>query len=274
MQIKQFHIKKNQMNSWTDIFKNPCPVTIETLITGTVDINLRGTINTEHPDAGYINNEILTVPIKNYIVHHNILGDFLLDAGLDKLYTDDPNGGIKGDLADEFYQNRNDNIKFQLESRKITPKAVYLSHLHPDHIAGIRELPKNIPYFVGKGELEQYLPEKEGDFLDGVETIYEIDFLKSEEIPPLGHCADLLGDGSLWAVSTPGHSMGHCSYLINGMDGPIFLTMDVCFIMDNLRLKIAPSDYTWDSGMAQNSLDRILKFLETFPKIKVICGHE
>ena len=83
-----------------------------------------------------------------------------------------------------------------------------------------------------------------------------------------------MGDGSLWAVSTPGHSMGHCSYLINGMDGSIFLTMDACFIMDNLRLKIAPSDYTWDVGMAQNSLDRILKFLEAFPEIKVICGHE
>ena len=50
--------------------------------------------------------------------------------------------------------------------------------------------------------------------------------------------------------------------------------MDACFIMDNLRLKIAPSDYTWDVGMAQNSLDRILKFLEAFPEIKVICGHE
>ena len=274
MKVKQFHIKKNQMNSWTEIFKNPCPVTIETFVTGTVDINLRGTINIEHPDASYIEDIILTVPIKSYVVHHNKFGEFLLDAGLDKLYTDDPKGGVNGVLVDEFYQNRNDNIKFQLESRKINPRAIYLSHLHPDHIAGIRELPKDIPYFVGKGELEQYQPEKEGYFLDGVETIYEIDFSKLGEIPPLGHCADLLEDGSLWAVSTPGHSIGHCSYLINGMDGPIFLTMDACFIMDNLRLKIAPSDYTWDIEMAQTSLDSILKFLETFPEIKMICGHE
>ena len=273
MRIKQFHIKNNQMKSWTGIFKNPSPVTIETIVTGTVDINRRGTINTKHIDAGYIKDEILTVPIKNYLVHHKELGDFLLDAGLDKSYTDDPKGGIDGDMVDEFYQNRNENIGFQLDSRKIKPKAVYLSHLHPDHIAGIRELPKDIPYFVGKGELEQYQQEEYDYFLDRVETIYEIDLLKSNEIPPLGHCVDLLGDGSLWAVSTPGHTIGHSSYLINGFEGPIFLTMDACFIMDNLRLKIAPSDYTWNIKMAQNSLEMILKFLKSFPEVKVICGH-
>ncbi len=273
MKIKQFH-NKNQMNSWWNIFKNPCPVTIETFVTGTVTINRRGTINTEHPDAGNVKDEIMNVPIKNYLVRHKELGDFLLDAGLDKLYTDDPKGGINGDVVDEFYQNRNTNIKYQLESRKIKPRAVYLSHLHPDHIAGVRELPKNIPYFIGKGELEQYQPEKSGYFLNDVETIYEIDFSKFDEIPPLGRCADLLGDGSLWAISTPGHSIGHCSYLVNGFKGPILLTMDASFIIDNLRLKIAPSDYTWDIDMAQHSLDMILKFLEDYPEVKVICGHE
>ena len=50
--------------------------------------------------------------------------------------------------------------------------------------------------------------------------------------------------------------------------------MDASFIMDNLRLKIAPSDYTWDIGMAQKSLDMILEFLKMFPTVRVICGHE
>ena len=53
----------------------------------------------------------------------------------------------------------------------------------------------------------------------------------------MGPSGDLLGDGSLWAISTPGHTKGHISYLINGLDGPILLTMDASFIRDNLRLK-------------------------------------
>ena len=274
MKIKQFKLKKGSPKSWREIFQNPRPVTLKSFKTGSVNINKRGTINIKHPHAGYIRDEVLNVPIKAYLIHHDEFGDFLLDAGLDISYVDDTRGGITGDFIDEFFLEKNENIKFQLDSSKIKLKAVFLSHLHSDHIAGIRELPKTIPYHVGRGELEDYQPEINGNFLNAVETVYEVNFSKLDKMPPLGRCADLLGDGSLWGVSTPGHSKGHISYLINGLEGLIFLTMDACFIMDNLRLKIAPSDYTWDVGMAQNSLDRILKFLEAFPEIKVICGHE
>jgi len=271
MRIKQFKIKNGSLKSWKEIFQNPRPVTVDSVKTGTVNINRRGTINIEHPVAGYIKDEILNVPIKAYLVRHDEFGDFLLDAGLDILYVDDTTGGINGDFVDEFFLKKNENIKFQLG--KIKLKAVFLSHLHSDHIAGIRELPKTIPYFVGKGELEQYQPEINGNFLNGVETLCEINFSELDELPPLGRCVNLLGDGSIWAVSTPGHSKGHISYLINGPDGPVFLTMDACFIRDNLRLKIAPSDYTWDIKMAQKTLDRIIEFLEDYPEVRVIYGH-
>jgi N-acyl homoserine lactone hydrolase len=273
MNIKQFNTKKSSLKNWREIFQNPRPVNIETFKTGTVNINRRGSINAEHPDAGHINDEVLNVPIKAYLVLHDELGNFLLDAGLDILYIDDTHVGL--DDVDEFFLKKNENIKFQLDCRGKELKAVFLSHLHSDHIAGIRELPKNIPYFVGKGELEQYHPNTtNGNFLSDVEMLYEINFSKSDEMPPLGPCVDLLGDGSLWAISTPGHSKGHISYLINGLEGPIFLTMDACFIKDNLRLKIAPSDYTWDIKMAQKTLDMIIKFSEVYPEVRVICGHE
>ncbi len=274
MKIKQFKVKNGPLRSWRKIFQNPRPVTLESFKTGSVNINRRGTINTEHPDAGYIRDEILNVPIKAYLIHHEEFGDFLLDAGLDISYVDDPRGGIHGDFIDEFFLHKNENIKFQLDSSKTELKAVFLSHLHSDHIAGIRELPKTIPYYVGRGELEEYQPEINDNFLSGVETVYEVDFSKLNKMPPLGRCADLLGDGSLWAVSTSGHSKGHISYLINGLEGPIFLTMDACFIRDNLKLKIAPSDYTWDIKMAQKTLDKIIEFLEEYPEVRVICGHE
>jgi len=62
--------------------------------------------------------------------------------------------------------------------------------------------------------------------------------------------------------------------LINGLEGLIFLTMDACFIRDNLKLKIAPSDYTWDIKMAQKTLDMIIEFLEDYPEVRVVYGHE
>ena len=274
MKIKEFKIKKSAPKSWREIFQNPCDITLESFKTGSVKINRRGTINTEHPNAGYIKDQILNVPIVSHLIKHNKFGNYLIDAGLDAVYTFDPHGGVKGKFADEFFQEKNENIRSHLENKRITLKGIFLSHLHSDHIAGVRELPKEIPYIVGKGEIEQYQPEIYGDFLKDIDTLYEIDFSTLNEIPPLGPSGDLLGDGSLWAISTPGHTKGHISYLINGLNGPIFLTMDASFILDNLRLKIAPCDYTEDIVLAQKTLEQICEFLLEYPEVKVLAGHE
>ena len=274
MKIKEFKIKKTAQKSWSEIFQNPCDIILESFKTGSVKINRRGTINFKHPNAGYIKDQILIVPIVSHLIKHNEFGNYLIDAGLDAMYTYDPHGGVKGKFADEFFQEKNENIGFQLKNNRIKLESIFLSHLHPDHIAGARELPKEIPYIVGKGEIEQYQPEIYGDFLKDVDTLYEIDFSTLNEIPPLGPCADLLGDGSLWAISTPGHTKGHISYLINGLDGPILLTMDASFISDNLRLKIAPCDYTEDITLAQKTLEQICEFLLEYPEVKVLAGHE
>ncbi len=100
----------------------------------------------------------------------------------------------------------------------------------------------------------------EGDYLGGLDELYEIDFLQAPEIPPIGPSADLLGDGSLWAILTPGHTPGHMSFLVNRIDGPVLLSMDAIFINENLELGVAPSDYTWDVGKAQETLERIVEF--------------
>ncbi|MBZ2166112.1 MBL fold metallo-hydrolase [Methanobacterium spitsbergense] len=274
MKIKEFKIKKSAQKSWSEIFQNPRDIILESFKTGSVKINRRGTINIKHPHAGYIKDQILNVPIISHLIKHNVFGNYLIDAGLDAMYTYDPYGGVKGKFADEFFQEKNENIGFHLKNNRIKLEGIFLSHLHPDHIAGVRELPKEIPYIVGKGEIEQYQPEIYGDFLKDIDTLYEIDFSILNEIPPWGPCADLLGDGSLWAISTPGHTKGHISYLINGLDGPILLTMDASFISDNLRLKIAPCDYTEDITLAQKTLEQICEFLLEYPEVKVLSGHE
>ena len=146
--------------------------------------------------------------------------------------------------------------------------------MHPDHIAGLRDLPVEIPVVVGKGEIEDYEPDLYGNFLGDVKTVYEIDFQDSDTISPFSNCADLLGDGSLWAISTPGHTRGHMSFVVNGLKGPKLLTMDVAFIQENISYGVAPSDYTWDVAEAQRSLDLLNSFIKLFRGIEVITGHE
>ncbi len=43
---------------------------------------------------------------------------------------------------------------------------------------------------------------------------------------------------------------------------------------DNLRLKIAPCDYTEDITLAQKTLEQICEFLLEYPEVKVLAGHE
>jgi glyoxylase-like metal-dependent hydrolase (beta-lactamase superfamily II) len=269
-----FSLKKNSFKNWEEVLDNPKPITLEKFQTGTVIINKKGTLNPEHPLAQDIKDEELDVPILAYCIHHKEYGDYLLDAGLDYSYYHDPLGGIKEPHADEFIQKKNQNISFHLEKRRIDLKGVFLSHLHPDHIAGIRELPKNIPYVMGKGEFKEYKPEIYGNFLKNLSIIYEIEFSRANEMPPLGPSVDLLGDGSLWAIWTPGHTPGHMSFLVNSFNNPVLLTMDACFIHENLEKAVAPSSYTWDVEKAQQTLEKIIDFLNKYPQVKVLCGHE
>lgn len=274
MKIVEFSYQKRGVSDWREVFQHPQPITLEAFCTGMVAINRRGTINPEHPQAAGIEEEELEVPILSYWIHHETRGDYLLDTGLDVSYYQDPRGRLEGSQVDEFHQKNHENIARQLQTRGVDLEGVFFSHLHADHAAGQRELPKNIPYVVGKGEYDDYAPELHGDFLEGLEVLHELDLSISDDIPPLGPSADLLGDGSLWAVSTPGHTRGHMSFLMNGYDGPVFLAMDAAFIQENLEVGVAPSDYTWNVEQAQETLEKIINFLEEHPQLRVRAGHE
>lgn len=273
MKINGYALKRSTFNSWNAVFQQPSPIEIHSYQTGSVVIDLEGTLNPDHPNSPGLTGT-LEVPIMAHLLSHNLLGNFLLDAGLDKSYYHDPYGGIETPLKEEFTQDKNQNIGYKLGDKSSKLEAVFLSHLHSDHIAGLRDLPNDVPVVVGKNEIENYQPELYGDFLADVKTVYELDFLNSDTIQPIDSCADLLGDGSLWAISTPGHTAGHISYLVNGLTGPTLLTMDAAFIPQNILYKVAPSDYTWNPNEAQRSLDRLCNFLEMFKGIEDITGHE
>ncbi len=274
MKLLNYPYVKIGGRNWSEIFRNPRNIHVSSFQTGTVKINLLGTINPDHPLAGDIPEEKLDAPILAHWVHHEEKGDFLVDAGLDASYLTDPRGGLKGSAVDEFELVGHENIAFYIQDNHIKLKTVFLSHLHADHAAGVRELSKDIPYVVPKGEYDQYRPEIHGNFLEGLEELYELDFSGAIEIHPLGPSVDILGDGSLWAIWTPGHTQGHMSFLVNGMEGPILLAMDAAFIHKNLERGVAPSDYTWNVEKAQETLEKITEFLREYPKVKVVPGHE
>jgi glyoxylase-like metal-dependent hydrolase (beta-lactamase superfamily II) len=285
MKRKAFNFEKHDLKKWDEVFNNPQQITVKSFITGYVILNKRGALNPDHPKAGVIDDELLEVPVLAHWIHHEKLGDYLIDTGLDSSYYNDPHGNMKGLLAklfikakifvDEYKQTKNQNIGHYIEENEIKLNGVFFTHLHCDHIAGTRELPKNIQYVVSKGEkYHDYKPLFYGDYLKGVETLYEIDFKDAEDMPILGKCVDIFGDGSLWAVLTPEHTKGHVSFLINAQKGPILIAGDVCFIKSSFENGVGPSSYTEDVEVNQESFDKILEFKKVYPQIEVFCGHQ
>ena len=58
MKIKELKIKQNPIESWSEVFQNPRDVRVESFKTGTVNIDRRGTINTKHPNARDVKDEV------------------------------------------------------------------------------------------------------------------------------------------------------------------------------------------------------------------------
>jgi len=144
-----------------------------------------------------------------------------------------------------------------------------------DHISGMQHLPKDIRLVVGKDEpIYSIWPLFYQDNFAGVETLFEIDFDSVHELPPLGRCADIFGDGSFWALHTPGHRKGHVSYLVNGKGGAVLLTGDACDIKKGFDLGVGPGFGSYDLHQAQQSLERMKGFVGSHPEVIVYFGHE
>lgn len=111
-------------------------------------------------------------------------------------------------------------------------RAVFASHLHGDHIAGLRDLP-NAEVWCGDDAVRllrdggrigllrrAYLPTLLPD--DFERRYRRIEDAPSRALPArwsaFGAGRDLIGDGSLWAVSLPGHARGHHGLLLRHDD--------------------------------------------------------
>jgi N-acyl homoserine lactone hydrolase len=88
---------------------------------------------------------------------------------------------------------------------------VVLTHLHYDHAGGLELLPRSIPVFVQRREWEagQDAAEIAQNFFHRVD--YES---IADQVELVDGDVDLVGDGSVRLLLTPGHTPGHQSVLV------------------------------------------------------------
>lgn len=266
-------------HSLEEILSNPQPITIRTYSTGKMETTRSAIMNLEHEEAQGIEDASIEIPVNVGIIQHQAFGAYLIDAGLDKSYVHSQHGTIRGLMVEGYLgkgsQVPNTHMAAILDQDGIRLEGVFLTHLHQDHTAGIVDLPKDIPYVAGKNErYVNYRFFMQSDHLAGIDELQEIEFSGAIDLPPLGKGVDVFGDGSLWAISSSGHSPGHMIFLINGIDEQVLYTGDACNDHYQFETGIGPGYYSSDLEGGQEALERIILFKERYPEVKLVYGHD
>ena len=148
-------------------------------------------------------------------------------------------------------------------------KIVITSHSHLDHIGNIEMFPDAI-HVIQKKELYQaWWPEKFQR--GGAHVMADYDDARDFTYFELGGDYDLFGDGSMFVISTPGHTLGHQSVKVQLADtGTVLLTQDAVWVEENLEGYPAGLNY---SILDYNKSVQRIKMLRDIENAQLWLGH-
>lgn len=229
----------------------------------------------------------VTLPVFCYLIEHP-RGLLLVDTGWCRAISPrgdyDPGAAkaiLPGHLA-AFYRPRlpaGEAIDEQLAALGYRPEdldCVILTHLDPDHVAGLRHL---------HGAKRIVLPEDE--YFWNCRTVYRarqpqslwIDapierlFYRGAADAPNRWAIDLFGDESVRLVNVPGHTDGQAAVLLRSGGRFVLLAADAAFSPRNWRESITPG-FGFDRGLQLRSLRWIAAKAAEPGCAAVLCSHD
>lgn len=179
-----------------------------------------------------------------------------------------------------------DDIAAQLSADDIDAASVthvVLSHLHPDHVGGVRRFPGATFVLSAGHERTLRSPRLRSGVLPGLfpewfprgdRIVLEEESFRRVRIGSVELRAhDLLGDGSYLVLDLPGHADGHLGALV---DGRVLLAGDAAWGSDLLdvssRLRALPRAIQHDPGRYADTAERLRRLAEE--GIRVVCSHD
>ena len=220
--------------------------------------------------------EPYAIPVPWFLIQHP-RGNVVIDGGTALESATEPHEHW-GAIVDVYYpeMTAEQGCVNQLQRLGIDPASVIYvlqSHLHLDHTGAVGRFP-NAVHVVQRVEYEYafapdwfarggYIrkdfdkPGLEWSFLEGTAT----DF------------CDLFGDGTIQMIFTPGHSVGHQSFLVRlPKSGPILLTVDAAYTLDHWNEKALPGFLasTVDTVRSVRKLHQVARSTGA----QIVTGHD
>jgi len=171
----------------------------------------------------------------------------------------------------KFQVAQDEEIGPQLDQLNIPAdkiKAVILTHLHLDHIDGLKYFPST-PIIVSKKEWERPfgdLPKLYPPWFKP--TLAALD----ERCDVFEHAHYLTAAKDLVLIETPGHTYHHCSVLLKADECSIFFAADICYTQNQI-IEEKYSGTNASHKMARETYDKVKRFAKS-NKCVFIPSHD
>jgi N-acyl homoserine lactone hydrolase len=229
--------------------------------------------------------EVVRSPCLAFAVGHPSTGTILIDTGMhpDAREHRTRDFGVAMGVLFKGLKTAKEPYDKQLRALEIEPggvRRVVMTHLHVDHTSGMRLLP-NAEFVCSRVEwaaTRGRFPDAKGyvaRHLPPESRMELVDFDRDgERYETFAKTIDLLGDGTIRLVSTPGHTVGHLSVLLTLAGGQrVLLVGDAAYTLRGIREQILPM-LTADDDASLRTLAELDAFARSDPQAILVPSHD